>query len=49
LTELGLELIDDKKGCIIEKIKMVVVDMVHHSNEKARLKNSEYISGNAAF
>ena len=33
LVESGLELMDDKKAILIEKIKNVVVEMVHHSDE----------------
>lgn len=45
LEALGFELIDDKKGRIIEKIKNVVIDLIHHSDEQTKLKYSEYIAG----
>ncbi len=44
LEAVGFELIDDRKSRIIEKIKNVIVEMVHHSDELVRLKHSEYIS-----
>lgn len=45
LQPLGFELIDDKKGRIIEKIKSLVIELIHHSAEHTKLKYSEYISG----
>ena len=29
----GLELMDDKRAVLIEKIKNIIIEMVHHSNE----------------
>ncbi len=40
----GLELMDDKKAILIERIKNVIVEMVHYADEFPRVKNSEYIS-----
>ncbi len=40
----GLELMDNKKAILIEKIKNVVVEMVHYEDEVPKVKNSEYIS-----
>lgn len=40
----GLELMDDKKAILIEKIKSVIVEMVHYMDEAPRTKNSDYIS-----
>lgn len=44
LKPLGFELIDDKKSRIIERIKNLVIDLVHHAEEPTKLKYSEYIS-----
>jgi hypothetical protein len=33
LLDSGSELMDDKKSMLIEKIKNVIIEMVHHSNE----------------
>ncbi len=44
LLQVGFELIDDRKSRIIEKIKNIVIDLVHHSVEQQRIKYSEYIS-----
>jgi len=45
LLQSGLELMDDKKARLIEKIKNVVVEMVHYEDEFPKTKNSEYIAG----
>lgn len=44
LLRSGLELMDDKRAILIEKIKNVIVEMVHYSDELPKVKNSEYIS-----
>lgn len=43
LLKSGLDLMDDKKSVLIEKIKNVIVEMVHYEDEFPRIKNSEYI------
>ena len=40
----GLELMDDKKAMLIEKIKTVIIEMVHHSNEIIKVNFSDYLS-----
>jgi AraC-like DNA-binding protein len=40
----GLELMEDKKAKLIEKIKIVIIEMVHYSEELPKVKYSEYIS-----
>ena len=44
LLESGLELMDDKKSILIERIKNVIVEMVHYSDEMPKIKSSNYIS-----
>ena len=44
LLRSGLDLMDDKKSILIEKIKKVIVEMVHYEDELPKIKNSEYIS-----
>lgn len=44
LLPFGFEIIDDKKSRIIEKIKNVIVESVHYSEEKNKLKFSEHLS-----
>ena len=40
LLDSGLELMDDKKAMLIEKIKNVIVQMVHHSDEMIKVNFS---------
>ncbi len=40
----GLELLADKKSILIEKIKSLIIVMIHYSDELPELKLSEYIS-----
>ena len=44
LNVSGLELMDDKKAMLIEKIKNVIVDIVHYSSELPAVNFSDYIS-----
>lgn len=44
LFKYGLELIDDRKGILIEKIKNIIIDLVHNSEEMPSIKFSEYLS-----
>jgi len=44
LKESGLELMDDKRAVLIEKIKKVIIEMVHHSDEIIKVNFSHYIS-----
>ena len=40
----GLELLGDKKSILIEKIKNVITEMIHYSNEIPKVNYSDYIS-----
>ena len=44
LKKSGLELMDDKKAMLIEKIKNVIVDMVHYAEEPPLTKFSAFLS-----
>src|SRR5690554_6851208 len=44
LAKSGLELMDDKRAILIEKIKNVVIELVHYEDEFPKMKKSEYIS-----
>ncbi|WP_104000791.1 helix-turn-helix domain-containing protein [Flavobacterium urumqiense] len=44
LLDSGLELMDDKKAMLIEKIKNVIIEMVHHSTENIKVNFSDYLS-----
>ncbi|HVA97845.1 MAG TPA: AraC family transcriptional regulator [Bacteroidia bacterium] len=40
----GLELMDDKKAILIERIKNVITEMVHHTDELPKMNYSDFIS-----
>ena len=44
LLKSGLELLDDKKAILIEKIKNVIVALIHYTEEIPKVKYSEYLS-----
>ena len=44
LLDSGLELMDDKKSMLIEKIKNIIIEMVHHSTENIKINFSDYLS-----
>ena len=44
LTNLGFEIIDDKKSRIIEKIKNCIIELVHHSDQNPVMNLSAYIT-----
>jgi len=45
LLNSGLELMDDRRSVLIEKIKNTIVEMVHHKNELIKINFSDYLSG----
>ena len=44
LLKSGLELMDDKRAVLIEKIKAVVIEMIHYSDEVPKMNFSDYLS-----
>lgn len=44
LLKSGLELLDDKKSILIEKIKNAITEMVHYTDELPKTNYSDYIS-----
>lgn len=44
LHRSGLELLDNKKSILIEKIKNVITEMIHYSDELPKVNDSNYIS-----
>lgn len=45
LGSSGLELMDDKRAVLIEKVKNVITQMIHDSEELPKVNYSDYISG----
>lgn len=44
LLRSGLEVMDDKRSVLIEKIKNIIVELVHYSEEPLTIKFSVYLS-----
>jgi len=44
LLKWGLELMDNKKSMLIEKIKSVVIESIHYSEEQLQINFSKYLS-----
>lgn len=44
LRASGLDLLEYKKSILIEKIKNVIIEMIHHSDEIPKVNYSDYIS-----
>ena len=44
LLNSGLELMDDKRAVLIEKIKNAIIEMVHYSEEPIKVNFSDYLS-----
>lgn len=40
----GLELMDDKRAILIEKIKTVIIEMIHHTDEIIKTNFSDFLS-----
>jgi AraC-like DNA-binding protein len=46
LLKSGLELMDDKKSVLIQKIKNLIIELVHYSEEPLKINLSDYLSQN---
>jgi len=44
LLKSGLELMDDKKAMLIEKIKNIIVELIHYSDEELKINFSDHLS-----
>jgi len=44
LLNSGLELMDDKRSVLIGKIKNVIIEMIHHSDESIKINFSIFLS-----
>jgi len=44
LLRSGLELLDDKKSILIERIKNAIVEMIHYQDELPKVNFSDYLS-----
>ena len=44
LRRLGLELMDDRKSVLVEKIKTIIIELVHYSDDQIKINLSDYLS-----
>jgi AraC-like DNA-binding protein len=44
LEKTGLELVNDKKTILVEKIKSIIIQLVHFNDEQIKINLSDYIS-----
>jgi AraC-like DNA-binding protein len=44
LKAIGFELIDDKKSRLIEKVKTLIIELVHYSEEQPKVNLSDYLA-----
>lgn len=44
LKKTGLELMDDKKAILVEKIKTIIIELVHYTDEQIKTNLSDYLS-----
>lgn len=49
LLKAGLELMDDRKAILIEKIKNVIVEMVHYADDLPKTNFSDFLSEKLKF
>jgi len=49
LKNSGLELIDDQKAILIEKIKIVIIEMIHYADELPKVNFSDHISQSLGY
>jgi len=44
LKNVGLELLDDKKQIIVERIKSLIIELVHYNDEQIKINLSDYLA-----
>jgi AraC-like DNA-binding protein len=44
LKKAGLELMDDKKSILVEKIKALIIELVHYNDDQLKINLSDYLS-----
>jgi len=44
LKKSGLELMDNKKSILVEKIKTCIIELVHYTDEQIKINLSDYLS-----
>lgn len=49
LLKSGLELMDDKRAVLIEKIVNVITEMIHHTEESPKVNYSDFLSEKVGY
>ena len=44
LKKIGLELLDDKKNVMVEKIKTIIIELIHYNEDQIKTNLSDYLS-----
>jgi AraC-like DNA-binding protein len=44
LKNIGLELINDKKNILVEKIRTIIIELVHYTDHRIKIYLSDYLS-----
>jgi AraC-like DNA-binding protein len=44
LRKTGLELMDDRRSILVERIKAVIVELVHYTDDQIKINLSDYLS-----
>lgn len=44
LRKTGLELIDDQRSILVEKIKAIIIELVHYNDEQIKVNLSDFLS-----
>jgi AraC-like DNA-binding protein len=49
LKKSALELMDDKKAILIERIKTMIIEMIHYSDDLPLMNNSDYLASKLGY
>jgi AraC-like DNA-binding protein len=49
LKKTGLLLMDDKKSILVEKIKLIIIELVHYTDDQIKVNLSDFISEKLGF
>ena len=49
LRKSGLQLMENKKNILVERIKTTIIDLVHHSDEHIKVNLSDYLADNLNY
>lgn len=49
LLKSGLELMDDKRAILIEKVVNAITEMIHHTDESPRMNYSDFLSDKLGY